>query len=85
MLSHVKEYFGKTSDIGLPSFAESQVYRHGDYTLFKKEKKLKKGGTQPFYFFSKKISDKGEPCSKPDDFTVGINNITGIPYLKKKK
>ena len=85
LLSHVKEYFGKTSETRMSSFAESHVYRYGDYTLFKQEKKLKNGGTQPSYFFSKKISDRGEPCGKPDDYAVGINKKTGMPYLKKKK
>lgn len=82
LISHVKSHFCGDD---FPSFAESHVYRYGDYTLYKQETKLKSGGARTRYFFCKNPSDKGKPCSKPDEYSVGINKRNGMPYLKKKR
>lgn len=84
LMSWVKEYFtGKTTSEDL--FPDKpQVYRYGDYTLYKSEISTKKGGTRTFYYFSKEKSDKGEPCSLPETYIVAINKKTGRPFIKKK-
>ena len=85
MMSGVKKYFGVKIADDLPSSTKPSFYRHGDCTLYKREVKLKNGGTRIFYYFSKEPSNKGKPCNKPDDYEVGINKRSGIPFLKKKK
>lgn len=85
LASRTRRYFGVETKDDFPSYAECNVYRYGDYTLYKREAELKKGGTRTFYYFCKEPSDKGSPCSKPDEYNVGINKKNGMPYLKKKK
>jgi len=59
------------------------VYKEGEYTLHKKDVKLRGGRIQTIYFFSKAKPKSGTPCDKPAGYTVGINKRTGLPYLKK--
>jgi hypothetical protein len=83
-MSNVKTYFKKSTNLGIPKRKE-RIYRHGEYTLYTIDVKLRSGKTQNIYFFSKKIPEHGIPCDKPNDYTVGINSKTGMPFLKKKK
>ena len=83
-LSHVKDYFGKSSDSYFFQ-QKNSAYRYGEYTLYTSDVELRSGRIQTIYFFSKKLPEHGVPCSKPDGFTVGVNPKTGMPYLKKKK
>ena len=63
---------------------ETKGYRHGDYTLYRKE--IEVGvGKRTIHFFSKAEPDKGEPVELPDGFEVKVNKKTGVPYLRKKK
>ncbi len=41
------------------------------------------GGTRTIYFFSKKKPKSGKPCAKPAGYHVGVNERTGLPFLKK--
>ena len=83
-MSYVKTYFNKSTNSIFPKRKE-HVYRHGEYTLYTIDVKLRSGKTQNIYFFSKKIPEHGIPCDKPNDYTLGINSKTGMPFLKKKK
>lgn len=58
-------------------------YKHDGYTLHSRDVDLKNGGTQTIYFFSKKEPKSGEPCELPNGYAVGVNGVTGLPYLKK--
>ena len=60
------------------------VFKHDGYTLFSRNVVLRGGREQVIYFFSKKLPKSGEPCDKPDNMVVGVNEKTGLPYLKKK-
>ena len=60
------------------------VFKHEDWTLYKRDVKLKGGKIQTIYFFSKRTPKSGSPCDKPDNMIVGVNKRTGLPYLKKK-
>ncbi|HJQ92801.1 MAG TPA: hypothetical protein VJ874_00790 [Candidatus Thermoplasmatota archaeon] len=53
------------------------------YTLFTREVDLKNGGRRAIYFFSKKKPRSGRMCAKPLGFYVGVNERTGLPFLKK--
>lgn len=53
------------------------------YTLFTREVMLKNGGKRPIYFFSKKKPKSGRMCAKPLGYHVGVNERTGLPFLKK--
>jgi hypothetical protein len=53
------------------------------YTLFTKEVQLKNGGKRPIYFFSKRKPKSGKMCAKPLGYHVGVNERTGLPFLKK--
>lgn len=56
------------------------------YILHKREVELKGGRKQTIYFFVKEgnTPKSGEPSDKPDQYEVGINPRTKLPYLKKK-
>jgi hypothetical protein len=59
------------------------VYKHGDYTLYTRDVKLKGGKIQTIYFFSKREPNSGRVCDLPPGYKVGVNQRTGLPYLKK--
>lgn len=84
LMSPVKEYFRKGSKPGA-LYEKDDVYKYGEYTLYKKDVKLRSGRTQTIYFFSRRIPVSGKPCDKPDNLIVNINPRTGMPYLKKKQ
>lgn len=59
-------------------------FRFNGYTLHSRSVKLKnKGGSRTIYFFSKKKPKSGKPCAKPAGYHVGVNERTGLPFLKK--
>jgi hypothetical protein len=83
LMSNTKEYFTTGEE---SSFSQSdEPYTFGEYTLFSKNVTLKSGRTQTIYFFSKKTQEDWTPVSKPENYLVGINKKTGIPYLKKRQ
>ena len=59
------------------------AFTHEGWTLYTRNVKLKGGRNQTIYFFSKITPKSGTPCDKPPNYTVGVNKITGLPYLKK--
>jgi hypothetical protein len=61
------------------------VYEYEGWTLYTRDVTLKGGREQTIYFFSKRTPrDKTSvPCEKPENYTVGVNKRTGLPYLKK--
>jgi len=60
------------------------AFTHEGWTLYSREVRLKGGKNQKIFFFSKRTPKSGSPCDKPDNYTVGVNKRTGLPYLKKK-
>lgn len=58
-------------------------YKHNGYTLYERDVELKNGGTQTIYFFSKKKPKSGTKTELPDGYEVGVNDSTGLPYLRK--
>ncbi len=58
-------------------------FRYGDYTLYATKTQDKGGNSRLFYFFSKRIPRKGAPVAKPAGHHVGVNKITGLPFLKR--
>lgn len=56
---------------------------YNGYMLYSKDVELKGGGTRPFYFFSKHKPKSGELSGKPAGYHVGVNERTGLPFLKK--
>ena len=61
------------------------VYKHGEWTLYKRDVKLKGGKWQTIYFFSRRTPKSGKPCDLPDGYEVGVNKRTGLPFLRKKR
>lgn len=61
---------------------EAGPFRYNDYTLYRNMTKDAAGGKRYFYFFAKKTPKAGEPCAKPSGYHVGVNKITGLPFLK---
>lgn len=59
-------------------------YKHGEYTLYSREVTLRGGSKHNIYFFAKGTPKSGKPSEKPDNYEVGVNKRTGLPYLKKK-
>ena len=55
------------------------------YTLYHKVVQLKNdsGRKRTIYFFSKRKPKSGKMCAKPAGYHVGVNERTGLPFLKK--
>jgi hypothetical protein len=54
------------------------------YTLYHKVVQLKnEGGKRTIYYFAKKKPKSGSMCAKPLGYHVGVNERTGLPFLKK--
>ena len=53
------------------------------YTLYSRSVELKNGGQRQIWFFSKRTPSSGKPAAKPAGFHVGVNERTGLPFLKK--
>ena len=64
---------------------DGQSFRHGEYTLYRKEIETRSGEQRIVHFFSRTIPDEGEPVQLPPGYEVKDNIKTGIPYLKKLK
>lgn len=56
---------------------------YNGYTLYGRDVELKNGGTRPIYFFSKRKPASGHMIAKPEGFHVGVNQRTGLPFLKR--
>jgi hypothetical protein len=82
LMSSVKRYFKKSSLAIIPSEIMKE-FTYGDYTLYSKLVRLKNAKIQIIYFFSKKKPKSGTPTPFPIGFEVGVNNRSGLPYLKK--
>ncbi|MFA5943991.1 MAG: hypothetical protein WC876_05950 [Candidatus Thermoplasmatota archaeon] len=58
-------------------------FTYNGYTLYSRGVDLKNGGQRTIWFFSKRIPSSGHPARKPSGFHVGVNERTGLPFLKK--
>ena len=55
------------------------------WSLYKADIKLKDNERRTLHFFSRWRPKRGTPCDLPKEFTVGVNERTGIPCLKKRE
>jgi hypothetical protein len=55
------------------------------YTLHSRKVELKggEGESRDIYFFAKSTPKSGHPVGKPAGYHVGVNERTGLPFLKK--
>lgn len=53
------------------------------YTLHARDVAMKGGDKRTIYFFSKRAPKSGSPVGKPAGYHVGVNENTGLPFLKK--
>ncbi|MEA3166266.1 MAG: hypothetical protein QOJ26_1138 [Thermoplasmata archaeon] len=58
-------------------------FTYNGFTLYSRKVDLKNGGARTIWFFSKRIPASGEKSRKPSGFHVGVNERTGLPFLKK--
>jgi hypothetical protein len=58
-------------------------FTYNAYTLYGRDVELKNGGTRPIYFFAKSKPVSGQMVAKPANMHVGVNERTGLPFLKK--
>ncbi|MFA5943989.1 MAG: hypothetical protein WC876_05940 [Candidatus Thermoplasmatota archaeon] len=66
------------------SFTEDTFpFVYNGYTLYSRKVDLKNGGARTIWFFSKRTPASGEISRKPSGFHVGVNERTGLPFLKK--
>jgi hypothetical protein len=61
-----------------------EVYKYGKYTLYTRSVDLKSGRTLDIYFFSSHKPKSGRQCPMPEGYEVGVNERTGLPYLRKR-
>jgi hypothetical protein len=66
-----------------PVAAEPFPFRYEDYTLYSREVDLKNGGRRTIWFFAKQEPKSGKMAAKPAGYHVGVNERTGLPFLKK--
>jgi len=60
------------------------VYKLNNWTLYKRDVKLRMGNIITIYFFCEKVPQRGTACDLPENYSVGINKRTGLPYVKKR-
>ncbi|HJQ93034.1 MAG TPA: hypothetical protein VJ874_01980 [Candidatus Thermoplasmatota archaeon] len=58
-------------------------FTYNGYTLYSRKVELKNGGERTIWFFSKRRPASGSMAAKPPGFHVGVNERTGLPFLKK--
>lgn len=58
-------------------------FQFNGYTLHARKTELKGGGETDIYFFAKQKPRSGHPVAKPDGYHVGVNERTGLPFLKR--
>lgn len=58
-------------------------FRYGDYTLYATRTVDNGGNERTFHFFSKRTPRKGTPVPRPEGHHVGVNRVTGLPFLKR--
>lgn len=61
----------------------SDPFTYNGYVLHTRDVALKNGGARPIYFFAKSKPKSGRPTAKPAGFHVGVNERTGLPFLKR--
>ena len=75
----------KTKMPYLQKIGKPQVFKYDKYTLYTRKVRLKNVGREiDIYFFCLNKPKSGTPCAIPDDYEIGINSRTKLPYLKKK-
>ncbi|HUR61636.1 MAG TPA: hypothetical protein VM286_04660 [Candidatus Thermoplasmatota archaeon] len=63
--------------------AEPFPFTYEGYTLYSRDVDLKNGGHRTIYFFAKHTPKSGAMAAKPAGYHVGVNERTGLPFLKK--
>lgn len=64
--------------------AATGPFQFNGYTLYSREMELKGDGTRrTIYFFAKSQPKSGHPAPKPSGYHVGVNERTGLPFLKR--
>lgn len=64
--------------------ASGVPFTFNGYTLYTRDVVLNSGGgKRTIYFFSKRKPKSGKMCAKPLGYHVGVNERTGLPFLKK--
>ncbi|MEA3189717.1 MAG: hypothetical protein QOD77_299 [Thermoplasmata archaeon] len=58
-------------------------FQFNGFTLHARKTELKGGGSQDIYFFAKQKPKSGHPVPKPTGYHVGVNERTGLPFLKR--
>jgi APA family basic amino acid/polyamine antiporter len=60
------------------------AYTHQGYSLYRRTVVNKDGSERPLYFFAKATPKAGSaPSPLPSGYAVGVNEKTGLPYLRK--
>jgi hypothetical protein len=58
-------------------------FRYEGYTLYSKQVKMKNNAPRDIFFFAKTAPKSGRPIAKPEGYHVGVNERTGLPFLKR--
>jgi hypothetical protein len=65
------------------AIAPAGPFEFNGYTLYSRDVKLKGAKQRTIYFFSKRTPKSGVPAPKPVGYHVGMNEDSGLPFLKK--
>ena len=60
-------------------------YSFEEWSLYRADIKLKDNERRTLHFFSRWRPQRGASCDLPEDFTISVNERTGLPYLKRRK
>lgn len=66
-----------------PAVKPAVPFTYEGYTLYSRMVELKNGGSRQIWFFSRRKPSSGAPAAKPAGFHVGVNERTGLPFLKR--
>jgi len=85
LFTDVTMYFRKkTHTPGLPYAIPEKYYQYQQYILHKRLIPDQKESRE-YYFFYPTFSLYGIPCLLPQGYTVGFNDKSQIPYLRKER
>jgi hypothetical protein len=66
-----------------PDAEHEHAYTHGPYTLYQKTVESSDGETEDLFFFARDPPDDAEPAELPDGHEVGVNERTGVPFVRE--
>jgi hypothetical protein len=72
-----------TADGGEETADRDDAYTHGPYTLYRKTVEGSEGEEEDLFFFAREAPDDAEAAELPEGHEVGVNERTGVPFVRE--